>query len=61
MVDIKAQKRLGLIIFAIAFAFAAGVLFSAAYVGKNNNCVSAPVNGVIATWCSKELPKPQEF
>lgn len=61
MVDIKAQKRLGLVIFLVFAAFAAGALFSAAYVGKNNNCVSAPVNGVIATWCSKELPKPQGF
>lgn len=59
--NVKAHKRLAIVIFVVAFAFMSGMLFSAWFVGKNQQCVSAPVNGVIATWCAKNLPEPTDF
>ncbi len=56
-----AHRNLVLVIFLVALAFASGVLFSAYIIGKDQHCVSAPVNGVVATWCAKELPPVTEF
>lgn len=40
---------------ALALAYLAG-----AYTNHPSRCVSAPVNGVIATWCG-DIPEPEGF
>lgn len=52
------EHRLAMHIGIIAAVFGFGLLLGMWVASNDQDCVSADVNGTLATWCSNEVPPP---
>lgn len=56
----RSDARLGLAIVVALVAIGLAMLAGASLRGAGDVCVSAPINGTVATWCGDDVPLPTQ-